>query len=80
MSLRPTGLTLKYAGIEQIRASAQASVDSALERAQVALNEGVATRLNNLRLETELEDLQVEMKELRAVVEKQKTALTIGGS
>jgi len=45
-------------GIQQIRESAQVSIDSALGRAQSALNEGVATRLDALRLETELEDLQ----------------------
>ena len=79
MCYRQTVLILNYVGLQQIRASAQASIDSALERAQSALNEGVATRLNALRLETELEDLQVEVEELRAVVKQRNPALTYGG-
>ncbi len=66
-------------GIQQIRESAQVSIDSALGRAQSALNEGVATRLNALRLETELEDLQVEVEELRAVG-KQRNPAFMGGN
>jgi hypothetical protein len=65
-------------GIQQIRESAQVSIDSALGRAQSALNEGVATRLNALRLKTELEDLQVEVEELRAVEKQRNPALTYG--
>lgn len=71
-------LAFNYVGLQQIRASAQASVDSALERAQSVLNEGVATRLNALRLEIQLEDLQAEVEELRAILPKQDSALTMG--
>lgn len=72
-------LILNYVGLQQIRASAQASIDSALDRAQSALNEGVATRLDALRLETELEDLQVDIEDMRAIVKQRNSASTMGG-
>lgn len=71
-------LMFNHVDLQQIRASAQTSVDNALERAQSALNEGVATRLNALCLEIELEELQVEIEELRAVLKKRDSDSTLG--
>ena len=56
--------------LEQVRASAQTTVDSALSRAQSALNEGVTTRLTAIRLEADIVEKDAEIQALKHRISK----------